>query len=65
MRIGKSRPPTEVWQEVDGQPDNLFLTEEPLLMIDELEPRLTPDGWGGNGHSNNNNPPGGQVGWGC
>jgi hypothetical protein len=64
MRIGKSRPPTEVWQEVDGQPGNLFLTEEPLLMIDELEPRLTPDGWGGSGNSNNN-PPGGQVGWGC
>ena len=66
MRRGKSRPPTDAWQEVDGQPGNLFLPEEPLLMINELEPRLTPDGWGGNGHSNNNNnPPNGQVGWGC
>lgn len=64
MRTRKSRPPTDVWQQDDGQPGNMFLTEEPLLMINELEPRLTPDGWGGNGN-NNNNPPGGQVGWGC
>jgi hypothetical protein len=62
MRIGKLREPTK--EQVDGQLADPFMTEEPLLSIDELEPRLTPDGWGGNGQSNNN-PPGGQVGWGC
>jgi hypothetical protein len=34
------------------------------LLIEELEPRLTPDGpFGSSTH--NNEPPGGQVGWGC
>jgi hypothetical protein len=35
------------------------------LSIDELEPRLTPDGWPGGGQSSPPTPPGGQVGWGC
>jgi hypothetical protein len=49
-------------REVDSQATDRNTTEEPLLRIDQLEPRLTPDGWGGHP---NNNPPGGQVGWGC
>jgi hypothetical protein len=39
-------------------------TDAPLLMIEELEPRLTPDGPFGSS-TNNSQPPGGQVGWGC
>jgi hypothetical protein len=38
--------------------------EAPLLLIDELEPRLTPDSPFGSS-PNNNQPPSGQVGWGC
>jgi hypothetical protein len=59
MVRARSRP-EDVWQ---AAPERAT-TEEPPLVIDELEPRLTPDGWGGSGNSNNN-PPGGQVGWGC
>jgi hypothetical protein len=36
-------------------------TEELLLRIDELEPRLTPDGY----NPYNSEPPHRQVGWGC
>jgi hypothetical protein len=60
----KRREAAEGWQEVDRQPTNPCTTEAPLLLIDELEPRLTPDGWSPPG-SPHNNPPSGQVGWGC
>jgi hypothetical protein len=37
------------------------IAERDLLAIEELEPRLTPDGY----DPYNPNPPGRQVGWGC
>jgi hypothetical protein len=37
------------------------IAECDLLAIEELEPRLTPDGY----NPYNSNPPGRQVGWGC
>jgi hypothetical protein len=37
------------------------IAECDLLAIEELEPRLTPDGY----NPYNPNPPGRQVGWGC
>jgi hypothetical protein len=45
--------------------DRDLLDELDGLAIDELEPRLTPDGWPGGGQSSPPSPPGGQVGWGC
>jgi hypothetical protein len=37
------------------------------LLIEELEPRLTPDGWGWGQHPSSSPPPppDRQVGWGC
>jgi hypothetical protein len=37
---------------------------ESLLLIEELEPRLTPDGPFGSS-ADNSQSPGKQVGWGC
>jgi hypothetical protein len=56
----RARPEhAELWQEVPARTmDGSTAEEAPLLLIDELEPRLTPDGyfWP---------PPDKQVGWGC
>lgn len=35
------------------------------LSIEELEPRLTPDGWGWPPSTSTPPPPARQVGWGC
>ena len=35
------------------------------LSIEELEPRLTPDGWGWSPSTSTPPPPPRQVGWGC
>jgi hypothetical protein len=60
----KTEQPADAWQQVPMTTTDPSTPEEPLLMIFELEPRLTPDGWG-SGAGSNNHPPGGQVGWGC
>jgi hypothetical protein len=65
MKRAESQQRVDVWQEVHGLTSDLGASEEPLLVISELEPRLTPDGWGSSGNGHNSNPPGGQVGWGC
>jgi hypothetical protein len=61
----RSQQPANLFPEITAPTTDPRPTEEPLLTICELEPRLTPDGWGPGGNSHNNNPPGGQVGWGC
>jgi hypothetical protein len=57
----RARPEhAELWQEVPARTmDESTAEEVPLLLIDELEARLTPDG------PFPPHPPGGQVGWGC
>ena len=55
----------ELWQEAPERAmDECTAEEAPLLLIDELEPRLTPDSPFGSS-MNNSPPPSGQVGWGC
>jgi hypothetical protein len=62
----RARPDhAELWQEVVAWTvDESTVEEVPLLLIDELEARLTPDSPFGSS-MNNSQPPGGQVGWGC
>jgi hypothetical protein len=62
----RARPEhAELWQEVPARTmDGSTAEEAPLLLIDELEPRLTPDSPFGSS-MNNSPPPSRQVGWGC
>jgi hypothetical protein len=61
----RTEQPAGLWNEVPATASRQEIADELLLLgIEELEARLTPDGWSpGNPH--NSNPPGGQVGWGC
>jgi hypothetical protein len=61
MKRGRPKQTANPLQETPGFATETSTTEEPLLRIDELEPRLTPDGY----NPYNSNPPHRQVGWGC
>jgi hypothetical protein len=61
MKNGRLKQPPEVQQDVSVRAGEQV---QSLLLIEELEPRLTPDGPFGSSN-NNGQPPGGQVGWGC
>jgi hypothetical protein len=60
MKRERPKQQLDVQQRVQAQ-----ATEQggAILLIEELEARLTPDGPFGSSH--NSQPPGGQVGWGC
>jgi hypothetical protein len=64
MRRGTSPQSADVGQDVPVWTTDLSTTDEVSLIIDELEARLTPDSPFGPS-TNNSQPPGGQVGWGC
>jgi hypothetical protein len=57
-RLPPPRPPLET---LARGSELETIAECDLLAIEELEPRLTPDGY----YPYNPNPPGRQVGWGC
>lgn len=60
MRSERQAEHVVPWQEAPAGAAEQSTTEEcPLLLVDELEPRLNPDG-----HFPPP-PPGWQVGWGC
>jgi hypothetical protein len=61
MKRGRRNQTADSLRETTEHPTETSTTEEPLLRIDELEPRLTPDGY----YPYNSNPPHRQVGWGC
>jgi hypothetical protein len=63
MSRGRPEQPASPWQETPARATEQSTAEEAVLRIDELEARLTPDGPFGS--PPNNNPPSGQVGWGC
>lgn len=61
MKRGRRNQTADSLRETTEHPTETSTTEAPTLRIDELEARLTPDGY----YPYNSEPPHRQVGWGC